>query len=504
MAEPKVGLYLRLSRDDGDTDESMSITNQRDFLQKYVAGRGWQVTNIYIDDGYTGTNFQRPDFQRLLKDIEKCQIDTVITKDFSRLGRDQIGTMYYYQVYFPQMQVRYIAVNEGIDTAAGNSNEIMLPFLAAYNDFYTADISRKVRSALDTRKGNGFFIGAQAPLGYQKDPMQKGHLVPDPETAPVIQNLFQIYLSCGSVIGTAKRMTEMGIPTPSEWKQTLPTQQRFPGMWNETMVRRILTNPTYAGHLTQNRARKLGYKVAKKVALPQEEWIIVPNTHIPLVSQQEFDRVQEMIRVRSYLPTAGEGHLLTGMAFCADCGSPMTYVRESDTRTYMVCQGYRKGGRLRYCTAHCMREDFVIESIRQQLQMMAQRLDAEALGKSATVDYSHQQLLKQIQSAKRKLDQCKMMMQSLYRDKTNGTLSEEEFAELFQKNRQEREQLTHYIEESGTHLEQENAQEQLLERVRQMLSFENLDRGVLSTLVDRVLIHENKEIEIIVRFRKPE
>lgn len=238
--------------------------------------------------------------------------------------------------------------------------------------------------------------------------------------------------------------------------------------------------------------------------MPQEEWIIVPNTHIPLVSQQEFDRVQEMIRVRSYLPTAGEGHLLTGMAFCADCGSPMTYVRESDTRTYMVCQGYRKGGRLRYCTAHCMREDFVIESIRQQLQMMAQRLDAEALGRSATVDYSHQQLLKQIQSAKRKLDQCKMMMQSLYRDKTNGTLSEEEFAELFQKNRQEREQLTHYIEESGTHLEQENAQEQLLERVRQMLSFENLDRGVLSTLVDRVLIHENKEIEIIFRFRKPE
>ncbi len=154
----------------------------------------------------------------------------MITKDLSRLGRDQINTMYYYQIYFPQKQVRYIAVNEGIDTGAKNNNDMALPFMAAANDFYAADISRKVRTALDTRKNNGYFIGSQAPFGYQKDPQQKGRLIPDPETAGIVQLVFQTYLSCGGVIGTAKSLTERGVPTPSECKQTAPTQIRFAGV----------------------------------------------------------------------------------------------------------------------------------------------------------------------------------------------------------------------------------------------------------------------------------
>lgn len=505
MGTPKVALYLRLSREDGDSEvESQSITNQRDFLVRYAEQRGWLVTDIYIDDGYTGTNFDRPAFQRILRDIEDKKIDTVITKDLSRLGRDQINTMYYYQIYFPQKQVRYIAVNEGIDTGAKNNNDMALPFMAAANDFYAADISRKVRAALDTRKNNGYFIGSQAPLGYQKDPQQKGRLIPDPETAGIVQLVFQTYLSCGSVIGTAKSLTERGVPTPSECKQTAPTQMRFPGVWSDAIVRRILTNPTYTGNLTQNRSKKIGYKVDKKRNLPREEWMTVANTHEAIISPELFAQVQEMLAVRGYLPQAGDGHLLTGLVFCADCGAPMTYLRESDTRTYMVCQGYRRGGRLGLCTGHYMREDFVIETIRQQLQLLARKLDAEALGKSVTWNEGQRQTRRQLDSALRKLETNKKVAQSLYQDKAVGTITEQEFQELFQAVRAERERLERTVRDLTAYLEQEDAQEQLWQQLKAIIQFETLDRKMLTALVEKVLIHENKQIEIMFKFRKPE
>lgn len=505
MGVPKVGLYLRLSREDDDCEvESQSITNQRDFLVRYVEQRGWAVADIYIDDGYTGTNFDRPAFQRLLQDIERKKIDTVVTKDLSRLGRDQINTMYYYQIYFPQKLVRYIAVNEGIDTGAKNNNDMALPFMAAANDFYAADISRKVRTALDTRKNKGYFIGSQAPLGYQKDPREKGRLIPDPETAAIVQLVFQTYLSCRSVIGTAKALTERGVPTPSACKRTAPTQLRFPGVWSDAIVRRILTNPTYIGNLTQNRSRKIGYKVDKKKNLPQEEWTTVVDTHEAIVSPELFAQVQEMLAVRSYLPQAGDEHLLTGLAFCADCGAPMTYLKESDVRTYMVCQGYRKGGRLDLCTGHYMREDFVIETIRQQLQMLSRQLDAEALGTSVTWNEGQQQTRRQLDALLRKLETNKKVSQNLYQDKVIGNITEQEFQEFFQSARMERERLEQTMKELTAYLEQEDAQEQLWQQLKALVHFETLDRKVLTALIERVLIHENKQIEIMFKFRKPE
>ncbi len=504
MTEPRIGIYLRLSRDDGADQESMSIANQRSFLTRYVQEKNWTVVEQYVDDGYTGTNFDRPDFQRMLRDIETGKINTVITKDLSRLGRDQIGTLYYFQVWFPSKGIRYIAVNEGIDTAESGTGGITTPFLAAANDFYTADISRKVRTALDTRKKNGRFIGSSAPLGYQKDPQEKGHLLPDSKTAWVVQRIFQEFLSGGSVMGVAKRLTEDGIPTPSASKGTGPTQTRFPGVWSDTMVRRILTNPTYAGHLTQNRRRKIGYKVKRYSNLPEDEWITVKNTHEALVSQEDFDQVQEMLGVRSYCRSGGQEHLLTGLAYCADCGSPMTYVRESPTRTYMVCQGYRKGGRLRLCSSHCIREDRVIEAIRKKLRELAQQLDAESLGQPKGLDTTKRQIGQRIKALERQWEKCKQVGSSLYRDKALGVLTEKEFAELFEENRHQRADLERQLEEGRRQLESKTDQEEWKAQAKKLLAFEALDRGTVLILVEKVLIHSNKVIEIIFRFRKPE
>ena len=476
-----MGLYLRLSREDEERGESQSISNQREYLRQYAAARGWTVAAIYTDDGYTGTSFNRPGFRQLLADVEAGKINTVLTKDLSRLGRDQIGTMYYYQIYFPQRRVRYIAVSEGIDTGTAGSGELILPFLAAANDFYTADISRKVRTALEVRKKSGRFIGAQPPMGYRKDPEAPGHLIPDPETGPVIGLLFRTFLSCGSVSGTARAMTQGGIPTPSQYKKG--PQGRFPGLWSGTMVRRILTNPTYAGHLTQNRARKVGYKVEKRVTLPREAWIVVPNTHQPLVSQQVFDRTQALLAVRSYAPKAGSGHLLTGLAFCADCGSPMTYVSSRGGTCYMVCQGNRRGG---CASSHCVREDAVLESIRRQLAALAADTGAQAEPPEESVPSSEEKM--------KAMTRWADTAGRLYRDREAGLLTEEEFCALLDQTRRTREAAERYrTQTSAAH-----------EAARQAETLERLDRDTLTALVERVVVHREKTLEVFFRFRRPE
>jgi len=506
MPEPKVGLYLRLSRDDERAGESMSIENQRSFLTQYTERYGWQIVSEYCDDGYSGTNFDRPGFQRMLTDIEAGRINTVITKDLSRLGRDQIYTSYYYQMYFPKKRVRYIAVSEGIDTTEGGASNALLPFLTAANDFYTADISRKVRTALITRKREGKFIGSSPPIGYQKDPNCHGQLIVDPAGADTVRCIFDAYLSIGSVIGVAKHLTESGVPTPSQRKGSTPTQVRSSGVWNDTMVRRILTNPTYAGHLTQHRGEKINYKLDQRRSFPPEQWIVVPNTHEAIVSQEEFKRVQEMLSIRSYRSrTGGATHLLTGLAFCADCGAPMSYTRNKEGRVYMVCQSFRKGGRLHLCSAHSVREDRVIDAIRHELRILAQALDEARLQKDTLAyDRGTSQLEQQIQQTRKTLEQMNMVLDRLYQDHACELITEDEFRSLLERNRDNRTKQEQLLKHQEDKLLQADNTQEVSALVRQMLQFETLDRTTIVALIDRVLIYQDKRIEIQFRFTSPD
>lgn len=505
MAGEKIALYLRLSRDDERTGESSSIENQRSYLTQYVHSRGGSVAAVYTDDGYTGTNFDRPGFRRLLGDIDTGRIDTVITKDLSRLGRDQIGTAYYYQIYFPKRKVRYIAAAEGFDTAAAGGTNALFPFLTAANDFYTADISRKVRAALSSRKREGKFIGASPPIGYQKDPAERGRLIAEARGAEIVRHVFRLYLAGGSVIGAAKALTEQGIPTPAQCKDGASGQTRFPGVWSDTMVRRILTNPTYAGHLTQNRREKVNYKVNQSVTLPKSAWIVVQNTHEALVSQPEFDRVQEMIAVRSYARGGGSGgHLLTGLAFCADCGSPMTYVRQDHARVDMVCQGYRKGGRLHLCTAHRVRESAVLEAIQEELRALAGQVDQELLQDRVRSEGAACPAQGQLNAARQRLERLDGVLEHLYRDRADATLLEQEFQMLLKRNREERAQWAQRYEQAEAAAAQETEQRDVAAQVRSLLSFAEMERTTVTALIDRVLIHEDKTIELLFRFCRPE
>ncbi len=343
----RAGLYVRLSRDDGADKVSESIKNQQDFLLRYAAEQGFEVAEIYADDGWSGTNFDRPAFQRMIRDIEEKKINLVLTKDLSRLGRDYILTGHYLERYFPEHQIRYIAVNDGIDTFENSIANELNPFKAVMNDMYARDISNKVRTALTTKKQNGKFIGAFAPFGYQKSAEDKNKLEVDPLTAPTVKRIFQLFLSGESMKRIAQRLTQEGVLTPSKQRQA----QRGADRWNDVMIKRILTNETYIGNLTQNRTRKINYKLKKKQRLEKEQWITVEHTHQGIVSQEAFRQTQILLGKRTYRPIRREGkeHRLSGLVYCADCGSKMTFLGE-----YLVCSNWRKDSK--NCSSHSIRE----------------------------------------------------------------------------------------------------------------------------------------------------
>lgn len=359
----RCALYLRISREDGE-GESQSISSQRLLLADYCAKNNMEITGIYQDDGYTGTNFERPGFLRLLADIEQGKIDTVLTKDLSRLGRDYILTGHYLERYFPQHNVRYLALGDGIDTGQGPDD--LTPFRAVVNDLYARDISRKVRASLGAKKQAGQFIGARPPYGYGRHPQDKNKLVIDKATAPVVEQIFALALAQKGPGEIAQALDARGIPPPAG---------KAGGKWSGAMVSRILKNPTYRGDLTQNRARKISYKVEKSKALPPQQWITVENTHPAIISPQLFAAVEGLGRGRG-----SRSHSLAGLAHCALCGNPMTFTSDGP-RHYLVCTGRRRGSG---CPNPAHREEGVEQALMAALRGQIARANpkgvADALG----------------------------------------------------------------------------------------------------------------------------
>lgn len=485
MSAPRVGLYLRLSREDEGGRESQSIETQRMLLARFLDARGWKAEETYVDDGWSGVRFDRPAFQRMLRDVESGRIDTVVTKDLSRLGRNYARVGELLEEYFPMHGVRVMSASEGYDSGGPGGMGDLAPFLSVFNDMYARDISRKVRAALDARKQEGKFIGAQPPFGYQRDPRDKNKLVPDPDAAPDVGRVFAAYLACGSASGTAKALTAQGVPTPSRRRGKTCGS----GAWSAQMVRRILENPTYAGHLTQGRVRTLSYKVRRRVALPKEEWAVVRDTHAPLVDQRTFDRVQAMLRVRSYRPTASAPHVLTGLAFCGDCGAPMAHVRDG-SRAYLVCSSYRKG---RGCTAHRIREDAVLAAAAERLRRLAQLV---AMDETALLDALSAGEERERQALRRAQERADGYARALVRLAAEGDEALTEQARtLWQQAREEAERLR---------IRPAQQTEEIRAQAADVLRFEPLDRAAALELLARVRVFEGRGVELTFRFQPPD
>ena len=506
IAKNLTALYLRLSRDDGTVTDSESIVNQKAFLLEYARENSLNVVEIFSDDGYSGLSFDRPDFNRMIEMIEEKKINTVVTKDLSRLGRDYIEVGNYLDKYFPLHGIRYIAVNDGIDTESPGSTNDMTPFRAVFNDMYAKDISKKVRTALTTKKLGGKFIGSKPPYGYKKDPANKNHLIIDDETAVYVRQIYNDFLAGETVLGIAHKMSMNKVPTPSEQKNLTATQKTFKGIWNDAIVRRILTNPTYAGNLAQNMTRKISYKVDKKVRLPKSEWIIIKGTHEPIISQEDFEAVQEIFSKRSYnkRKRSGKPHLLSGLVFCKDCGGSMSFVKESETRLYLACSRWRRNAKLGICTSHSIRESYVENVIKEKLKELAQALDtSEILSEVGAFFDREKDHGKLIESLCRKIEVCKNTALSLYKDKASGNISEEEYEELRNGIKSERAIYEQRLEEVREAENRYNSTKDMSELLRNIIRFDDIDRNTLLMLIDKIYIGKNKEIEIQFKFNNP-
>ena len=276
----KIGMYIRLSREDDTKDyESESITNQRSLILDFLKENNYTLYDEYVDDGYSGTSFDRPAFKRMIADIEANKINMVVTKDMSRLGRDYVNFGHYIEKYFPEHNVRYIAITDDVDTFVDSVGNDMVPFKAIFNDMYAKDISKKIRASIITKKKNGCFMGTYAPYGYRKDPENKHKLVVDPVASIIVKKIYEMFLEGNSLQKIARKLTDENVAKPSVHKNMrypCPNNQTK-SIWDESSILDILKNPNYTGSLYQNRRKKINYKSKKVVDVPKEDWIVSHN-----------------------------------------------------------------------------------------------------------------------------------------------------------------------------------------------------------------------------------
>ena len=447
----KAALYMRLSKDDDGTSESASIMTQRKMLRSYAADKGFQVFDEYVDDGWSGTNFDRPDFKRMIADIEAKKINLVITKDLSRLGRDYITTGQYTEIYFPSKGVRYIAINDGYDSDSPYTD--IAPFKNVINEMYARDTSKKIRSAFTTKMRDGAYIAAFAPYGYQKDPADKNHLVVDTQSGEIVKQIFRLAANGALPIEIARTLNAQGTPSPAVYRcmthEELDVNQYSQRQeWTSATITKMLRNVVYLGHTAQGKTTRVSFKSHLTVSNPRDEWIVVENTHEALVDAETFD----LVRRRSASRTCGKKgtfyNLFSGIAKCADCGKNMsaTGTRKKGSPANLTCGGYKLYG-ADECSNHFIDYNVLYEIV---LTSLKEQLCISRGERAAILDNAQKHPLfivkqqdhrKELGSIKKRLRELEKIIGKLYEDNAAGRLNNARMNKLLPKYEQEAEAL---------------------------------------------------------------
>ena len=518
----RVGLYIRLSREDGDKEESSSVTNQREILKRYVSEQpNFFIVKEYVDDGWTGTNFDRPKFKEMIADIEAGIIDTVITKDLSRLGRERLGVGHYTEIYFPEHNVRYIALLDNIDTYIDSGMNDMAPFKGVINDMYVRDISKKIRSSLIERKKAGNFLGVTAPYGYKKDPNNKFHLVINEKEAEVVKRVFILYLEGNGLTRIAQILTKDGVPVPGESRDIGKTRKTaLYSSWKQTTIRRILDNRVYLGELVQFKRRKINYKSKRRITVPEEERYICKGTHEAIIDEESFNAVQNILKKNKSFKGTKHDYLFKGLLYCAECGARLniTYSnyalkKYGEYRYTTICYSY---SRLYsdICTRHSNSIPELEEVLIKHIKEVCKRYINENLqDELISMAKKQRQLeLKQISNEKRletleqKIADIGLYIKNLYMDKVKGVVSENDYISLvsdFTKDRdnliKEKEELITIINNQKPQIDETAKIEKL---TKEFISLEKPTKQLLNELIEKITISENKEINIYFKFNE--
>ena len=445
----EVGIYCRLSKDDGTDNESASIATQKSILTDYVKRQGWHLAKTYVDDGYSGTNFQRPSFQNMIKDIENGLINCVITKDLSRLGRNYLDCGLYLEVFFPEHNVRYIAVNDGVDTLNKSAMDIT-PFRNILNEMYSADVSVKIKSAYRARFQQGKFMGTTAPYGYVKDPADHNHLLIDDKVAHVVREIFDLALAGNGIAKIRKHINKQHILRPAAYavEQGATGYERYfedneenRYIWSENSVRGILRSPIYAGNLAGYKRIAANMKSKKRPSKLPEEWEVIPDTHEGIVTQEEFDTVQQLMTSRRREQNAGGfENIFSGVIKCADCGYAMRAASANRRKrpdiidcVQYTCNNYGRYGNV-MCTAHSIEARDLFNAVLADINRFADMAvnDEKAVRAiERRLTETDQSRAKSLEKEKKKLNkrlaELDRLFSSLYEDKVMERITERNF-----------------------------------------------------------------------------
>jgi len=499
-------LYVRLSREDGDREESDSVDSQKSILEDFALQDEYIDSHtFYIDDGYSGTDFNRPSVRRMLADVESGKISCVVVKDLSRLGRNYIEVGRYLEQIFPSLGVRFVSVTDNIDSflMPTQSNTIIVPFKNLINDEYSRDISQKIRSALDIRRRRGDFIGSFACYGYKKS-SERGKIEVDEETAPIVRRIFEEFISGKPKSTIARDLNLEGVLSPSEYKLKKNKNYVPPeggGLWSFSSVNRILTNPIYTGDMVQARSGVVSYKVHKTRAKHESEWIVSKNTHEAIISREQFEKAASLQKMDVRADkSSGMVHPLSGLVRCGDCGRALARrsVKHSyGVYNYYICPTYKQSHEA--CTKHSVRvdkvENAVLEAIREQIR---KAVDLDRLSKRAAKHKKSS--AQQSEPLKRELDRVMMLKRSAYEDWKAGDISREEFR-AFKDSYDEREQeLKRRISELDEKKETDDPIRKLLLSLE---SPETLERSLVCALVRDIQVYEDGKIVINFKFAEP-
>ena len=517
MKDKITALYCRLSQDDMIDGESNSITNQKKLIQEYVSkSKDIKLVGEFQDDGFTGTNFNRPGFHNLMEMLEKGKANCVIVKDLSRLGRDYIETGKYIEKVFPSMGVRFIALNDSVDSLNRDaSDEIVIPFKNLINDAYCRDISTKVRSQFEIKRKNGQYIGGFAPYGYNRDAEDKHHLIVDPYAADIVRMVYDFRLKGMSTGRIARQLNGMGVLPPGAYKKSKNSTYRngfahhseMP-IWMAEQVRRILCDEMYTGVLVQGKKRKVSYRVNKYVLLPQENWIKVTDTHESIISKEVFQTVQNMwcLDTRTS-PNEELLFPLSGKVRCGSCGCNMVrkrYIKRGKTYDYYTCSSKKRGEE---CSSHLIRVDsvdnLVLRVLQTELQMLTDVRDllSQAIQNGEYKNYLQASLKKQAASLNSEIERYQKLCTHAYQDKLDGVISEDEYknlTDLFHQKQEQASTAKKALEEKILVSSANPAPvSSWLREIQKYGKIQALDRKVVMMLIDRVEILDKNKIHIV-------
>ena len=508
-------LYIRLSKEDESEGPSQSVQNQESLLREFVQQHRLSVYDTYVDDGWSGTNFDRPSFQRMIADIEARKVNMVITKDLSRLGRDYIMTGHYMERYFPEHRVRYISLLDGIDTGVDSTANDITPFRAIMNDMYAKDISKKIKSVKRDKQRKGQFIGGKPVYGYKMHPTEKNKIVIDEEVAPIVRRVFALALSGMSCRNIAVLLNQEGIPTPATYAN-LPVARPGPytGLWSSERISDMLQNETYIGNMVQGRSVKISYKSKKCLKQGPANWVIVEGTHEPLVDAETFRKVRMLLNSRKHTRSRTYDFLLKGLIFCHECGYPLAVLNRKNAMgedvLYFVCRTYQRFTKAGVCSSHSIKEktvtDAVIDKVREVCRAYLNPDELLPMAREAVENSRKQSSLEtELQAVQSKIDSLTANLDRMYTDRLNGLLPEEDFQRIFNRAKLDRKLL----EEKRQELELRKKssvrpEDRAKELVQRFIETAGESRELLVSLIERVELTEDKEVIIKFRFAQLE